>query len=161
MPLTRVLGVLLVMSSVNLALMVPGGFVETRSFPSYGIAVIGAFNVFLTLLGLGSLVLAYLVFRTGRAGPLPMLAGTAYVLVYGLDLLKIFPISKAPMSATLACMEWIGTFLGLAVIAVSMRPASPSKEQPPTGALQLPLWLAITLAVSTLAIVTFATLSAL
>ena len=61
MTLARTLAALLFLSAVNLALMIPGGLVETRSFPGYGVATLGAFNVFLTVLGLGSLVLAYRV----------------------------------------------------------------------------------------------------
>ena len=115
---TRGLAALLFLSTLNLALMVPGGFVETRNFPGYGIAVLAGFNIFLTILGLGSLVLAYRVFRFGRVGVLPALAGVGFVAVYLLDLAKIFPVAEAPMSQTLATMEWIGAVLGFLVFVV-------------------------------------------
>lgn len=57
---------LLIASAVNLSLMAPGGFVETRDFSAYPAIVLGAFNVLLTVLGLGSLVLAVIVARKGR-----------------------------------------------------------------------------------------------
>lgn len=46
---------LLIVSAVNLALMIPGGFVEMRDFSTYSSLVLGLFNTFLTILGLGSL----------------------------------------------------------------------------------------------------------
>ena len=160
MALVRTLSALLVLSAANLALMVPGGFVETRSFPNYSAAVLSTFNVFLTLLGLGSLVLAYQVFRSAWAGIMPAMAGAAYVLIYGLDLARIFPVSAVPMSTTLATMEWIGTLLGLTTIAVGIRLGF-ARDGRLSDRSNLPPWLVIPLGVVGLAIVVFATLSAM
>ncbi|WP_414898356.1 hypothetical protein [Rhodovulum sp. YEN HP10] len=156
----RGLAALLVLSTLNLTLMVPGGFVETRSFPGYGVPVLASFNVFLTLLGLGSLVLAYRVLRTGRVGIYPALAGAAFMAVYLLDLATIFPVAAAPMSTTLARMEWIGAFLGLALLALGGGLAvAQGKRQ--AGSARLPLGLLIAMGVAAVAIVTFATFSAM
>ncbi|WP_207803163.1 hypothetical protein [Rhodopseudomonas palustris] len=161
MPSSRpVVPALLIASALNLALMVPGGFVETRDFSAYPAMVLGAFNVFLTVLGLGSLVLAYLVIRTGRAYGWAGLAGLAFVAVYLLDLGRIFPVTPNPMSTLLATLEWIGTALGaaLAVSSVVLRgaagTASPAKLAPP-----MPIVLG--LVVVALIIVAFATKSAM
>ena len=156
----RVLASLLAMSALNLALMVPGGFVETRSFPGYSVAVLAGFNIFLTVLGLGSLILAYRVLRSGQRGLLPILAGVAFVLVYGLDLAKIFPVAAVPMSKTLASMEWLGTLLGLATAAVGCRVFLTADDQQ-TQKASLPLWLLISLGLAALVIVVFATLAAM
>lgn len=160
MTLARTLAALLFLSAVNLALMIPGGLVETRSFPGYGVATLGAFNVFLTVLGLGSLVLAYRVFRSQHAGAMPALAGVAYVAVYGLDLARIFPVSAVPMPATLATMEGIGAVLGLATIAAAVRLAFVQRGNVADRS-GLPRGLLIAMGVAALAIVIFATLSAM
>ena len=87
---------LLVASALNLALMIPGGFVETRDFSAYPSIVLGAFNVFLTVLGLGSLVLAYTITKAGRGHSWSALAGLSFVGVYLLDLGRIFPFQMGP-----------------------------------------------------------------
>ena len=61
----HLVALLLALSAINLALMIPGGFVETRDFSAYPASVLAAFNIFLTVLGLGSLVLAWLTWRGG------------------------------------------------------------------------------------------------
>ncbi|WP_165784418.1 hypothetical protein [Zhengella mangrovi] len=139
-------------------MMVPGGFVETRSFPGYGVAVLGAFNIFLTLLGLGSLVLAWRAFRAHPVGKWAVLAGVAFVAVYGLDLAHIFPVAAEPMTGLLAAMEWIGTVLGLALIAAGY-PLKHQQSRQPVQTSPLPRWLFIAMAAVGVAIIVFATQS--
>ncbi|WP_180901886.1 hypothetical protein [Martelella soudanensis] len=115
-----VITTLLVASALNLALMIPGGLVETRDFSAYPSVVLGAFNVFLTVLGLGSLVLAYTITKAGRGHNWSALAGLSFVGVYLLDLGRIFPVPPNPMSTLLATLEWIGTGLGVALVIVSL-----------------------------------------
>lgn len=110
--LDSALTALLLASTFNLALMIPGGFVEVRDFSAYPSWILGLFNVFLTVLGLGGLVLAYFVFRQGIGYGLGALLGLAYIVVYLADLKKIFPVSPIPMSRLLAYLEWLGTLLG-------------------------------------------------
>lgn len=161
MPAARLLvTALLVASALNLALMVPGGFVETRDFSAYPALVLGAFNVFLTVLGLGSLVLAYIIIKTGRAYGWAGLAGLAFVGVYLLDLGRIFPVPPDPMSTLLATLEWIGTGLGvaLAVSSVTLRgAANTATSAKPT----LPMPVVLGLVLVALIIVAFATKSAM
>ena len=160
MTLPRAIAAFVLLSALNLALMVPGGIVETRSFPDYSVTVLAAFNVFLTVLGLGSLILGYRILRSGQAGAMPLFAGIGYVAVYGLDLAEIFPVSAAPMSLALFTMEWTGTVLGAALIALSVahlaRGGSGAADRP---ALSAPTIGA--LVVLTLGIVVFATWSAM
>jgi hypothetical protein len=161
MPISRlVITGLLIASAVNLALMVPGGFIETRDFSAYPAMVLGVFNVFLTVLGLGSLVLAYIIIKIGRAYGWGVLAGLAFVGVYLLDLGRIFPVTPNPMSPLLATLEWIGTGLGvaLALSSVALRGAA-STETSAKPTLPMPVVLGLTLLALT--IVAFATKSAM
>ncbi|MQP66931.1 hypothetical protein GE253_16500 [Niveispirillum sp. SYP-B3756] len=152
--------VLLIASAVNLALMVPGGFVETRDFSAYPAAVLLAFNVFLTVLGLGSLVLVHFLMKTGKGRVWAGLAGLAFTAVYLLDIGRIFPVPPNPMSTLLATLEWIGTVLGiaLAVSAVALR----GETKPVNGVKpRLVLPIALGLFLVALIIVVFATKSAM
>lgn len=161
MPASRlVVTVLLVASALNLALMVPGGFVETRDFSAYPAIVLGAFNIFLTVLGLGSLVLAYIVTKTGRGFAWAGLAGLAFIAVYLLDLGRIFPVPPNPMSTLLATLEWIGTGLGaaLTISSIAFRGAGNTASSARPG---LPMPVVLGLVIVALIIVAFATRSAM
>jgi len=150
---------LLVASALNLASMVPGGFVETRDFSAYPSMVLAAFNVFLTVLGLGSLVLAYGVTKTGSGYRWSALAGFAFVAVYLLDLFRIFPVPPNPMSSLLATLEWIGTGLGVALAAASLILSRRAVATAATPTLSKPVMLGLGLVA--LIIVAFATKSAM
>ncbi|MGV0879350.1 hypothetical protein V6767_19625 [Martelella sp. FLE1502] len=155
-----VITALLIASALNLALMVPGGFVETRDFSAYPAIVLGAFNIFLTVLGLGSLVLAYIVAKTGRGFGWAGLAGLAFIAVYVLDLGRIFPVTPNPMSTLLSTLEWIGTGLGaaLTISSIVLRGAGNATNSPRTG---LPMPVILGLILIALIIVAFATKSAM
>jgi hypothetical protein len=160
MPTSRfVITTLLVASALNLALMIPGGFVETRDFSAYPAIVLGAFNVFLTVLGLGSLVLAYAVTKADRGYGWSALAGIAFVGVYLLDLGRVFPVPPNPMSALLATLEWIGTGLGVALAAASLVLSRRATATSTTSSLPRPVMFG--LAIAALVIVAFATKSAM
>ncbi len=161
MPRPRyVISTLLVASALNLALMVPGGFVETRDFSAYPAVVLGAFNVFLTVLGLGSLVLAYLIAKTGRGNGWAGLAGLVFVSVYLLDLGRIFPVPPTPMSMLLATLEWIGAGLGvcLTILSIALRGAASTAASTRP---RLPMPVVLGLILVALIIVAFATRSAM
>tara|TARA_R110002020_G_scaffold10417_7_gene40060 strand:+ start:715 stop:1203 length:489 start_codon:yes stop_codon:yes gene_type:complete len=150
---------LLVASALNLASMVPGGFVETRDFSAYPSIVLAAFNVFLTVLGLGSLVLAYTITKTGSGYRWSTLAGIGFVGVYLLDLYRIFPVPPNPMSTLLATLEWIGTGLGLALVIASLVVSQRAVATSATPSLPRPVMLGLGLVA--LIIVAFATKSAM
>lgn len=151
---------LLVVSALNLALMVPGGFVETRDFSAYPAIVLGAFNIFLTILGLGSIILAYILARSGHGRLWGILAGLSYVAVYLLDIGRIFPVPPNPMSPLLATLEWIGTALGLA-LAIAAFALEDRRAHPGSAAPRLGTPIVIGLLVAALLIVAFATKSAM
>lgn len=152
--------ILLVLSALNLALMVPGGFVETRDFSAYPAIVLGAFNIFLTVLGLGSIVLAYTFARSGRGRTWSALAGIAYVAVYLLDIGRIFPVPPNPMSTLLATLEWIGTALGL-VLAIAAFAFEDGKANSGSAVPRLRIPIVVGLVAAAIVIVVFATKSAM
>ncbi|KIZ43351.1 MULTISPECIES: hypothetical protein [Rhodopseudomonas] len=157
-----VVAALLVASALNLALMVPGGFVETRDFSAYPFLVLGAFNVFLTVLGLGSIMLAYVVIKAGKGYRWSALAGVAFIAVYLLDLGGIFPVPPNPMSTLLATLEWIGTALGLALATASLLlPRRATANAAPSATPSWPRPVMVGLGLLALIIVAFATKSAM
>ncbi len=105
---------LLLVSMVLLTILVPGGPIETRDFSHISPDILGGFNVFLTSLGMISLVLIYFVWKGYRwAYMVSLLCGLSYFLVYTLDLGRIFPVSPTPMPKTLLIIEVIGTVLSI------------------------------------------------
>jgi hypothetical protein len=84
--------ILLFSSSLLLSILVPGGPVETRHFYHIDPLILGAFNLFLTCLGMISLLLIYFVLRNMKwAYFLSAICGLSYLFVYILDLTTIFP----------------------------------------------------------------------
>ena len=111
----------LLISVVLFAFMVPGGPVETRHFGDYPVAVLAAFNIFLTALGIVSLLFATLTLKENRWGAAgSMIAGVCFALVYTLDLTKVFPISPDPMPPLLRKLEIAGLALSLPVLGSSL-----------------------------------------
>ena len=152
--------VLLIASALNLALMVPGGFVETRIFTQYPVWIIACFNAFLSILGFGSLILAFRVWRSGRVGALSVVCGISFAAVYVLDLLELFPISENPMSPLLFSLEWLGTLLGLSLAIVAWY-ARLQSQSVSGESMQLSSAMRVGLAVVIVGIVLFSTLSAI
>jgi hypothetical protein len=75
---------LLGFSGLTLSLLVPGGPIETRRFGHINLLTLGAFNTFLTTLGLGSLLLIYFVLKSERWAMLAAaVCGLSYLGVYG------------------------------------------------------------------------------
>lgn len=113
------MGLLLILSGLMLAVLVPGGPVENRDFSHIQPLILALFNIFLTTLGLGSLLLGIAAFKRPINTLLPLLAGVAYIGVYLLDLLSIFPISPTPMSHALWSIETTGLVLAIALLGTA------------------------------------------
>lgn len=156
----RTLGILNLLSAINLALMVPGGFVETRSFPDYPMLIIAAFNLLLTILGFASLFFAYRCLVQRQIDGFAALIGFTFVLVYLVDLVGLFPVSQTPMSLTLKTLEWVGVFLGAALTAfgITAETGPQSTGNSTVSLTRLRLWLIL---VPGILIVVFATFSAI
>ncbi|WP_339107018.1 hypothetical protein [Thioclava sp. GXIMD4216] len=157
---SQILGFLLVLSALNLAAMVPGGFVETRHFPDYSVTTLAAFNVFLTLLGLVSLAMGIRFMRRTEALWAPILLSLGFLAVYVADLAKIFPVATEPMSMVLKALEVFGSLLAGVTIVLGLpllaRPHESHKRR-----LFLPVWALWALGLLAVMIVIFATLSAM
>jgi hypothetical protein len=158
----HIIAALLGASAFNLTLMIPGGFVETRDFSTYPAIVLGAFNIFLTILGLGSFLLAYHLLKKDKGYRLSALVGLAFIGVYLLDLGGIFPVPPTPMSMLLATLEWIGTGLAITLLVAATalsRHATGNTETSATPLMSIPVILG--LVVIALVIIAFATKSAM
>jgi len=99
---------LLVWCVLLLIPMVPGGLIDTRDFSSLPRWQYNAFNVFLTSLGIVTLVTAWFALSGGTAALVTALVlGCAYVAVFGLDLAGIFPKVADPLPVQLLILESI------------------------------------------------------
>ncbi|GGF78258.1 hypothetical protein [Alteromonas lipolytica] len=158
---------LLVFSALALMILVPGGPIENRDFSQISPLILSLFNLFLTTLGLGSFMLAYftrLQYRWAILGS--WLAALSYLVVYAVDLARIFPASPTPMPTLLALVEVVGMAMALPILYWCSRllsvPEVGSKRAVPTLHLSkqwlvlLPIIIAIALA-----IIVFATLAAM
>ncbi|MEM6256002.1 MAG: hypothetical protein AAF821_24075 [Cyanobacteria bacterium P01_D01_bin.156] len=120
---------LLGISGIALGTLVPGGPIETRSFVHIHPLTLGLFNTFLTTLVLGSLVLVYFVLQSKRwAMVAAAAAGLSYLGVYGLDLVKIFPVSPDAMPPALLAIEVLGTVLSFPLMALSIQALQASRQ---------------------------------
>jgi hypothetical protein len=116
---------LLLLSTVLFWTLVPGGPIETRRFSHYPPIILGSFNTFLTLLGIGSLVVVYFCFSGSKwAFYLAGICGISYLLVYALDLGKVFPVSPDKMSQALFAIEVTGLILSIPLTLLSFISAS-------------------------------------
>lgn len=114
------IALLLIVLTLALMSLVPGGPIENRDFSHISPLILSVFNLFLTTLGLGSLMLAYfakLKYRWAVAGGL--LAALSYFIVFVLDLAHVFPVSPTPMPTLLELIEILGTLLALALMVCS------------------------------------------
>ncbi len=117
-------------SGIALGTLVPGGPIETRSFAHIDPLTLGVFNTFLTTLVIGSLPLVYFVLQSKRWAMLTAVGfGVSYLGVYGLDLVKIFPVSPDAMPPALLAIEVLGTILSLPLMVVSVQALQETNQQ--------------------------------
>lgn len=112
---------LLIISTVLLGLLIPGGPIEKRSFAHISPFILSAFNTFLTVLGFGSLMIAFFVY-SGNGWVLlsASICGISYFLVYALDLGKLFPVSPDKMPRALIVIEVIGLLIAIPLTVLSL-----------------------------------------
>ena len=71
---------LLLLSGILLSLLVPGGPIEHRDFSQINPAILLGFNIFLTLLGLGSFILTLYIWKEKLlAMKLSLIAALSYL----------------------------------------------------------------------------------
>ena len=155
---------LLVLSAVLLGILIPGGPIENRNFSHISPLVLGLFNTFLTVLGVGSLILAYFTLVDSKMAFIAAaICGISYFVVYALDLAKIFPVSPDRMPRALFAIEVIGLLLAIPLLLLSLLSISRSKSvvdglEFPSGTIITVLVLMVVLGVG---IVIYATKSAM
>jgi hypothetical protein len=159
------LAALLIISAVLLGVLIPGGPIETRSFSQISPAILLGFNTILTILGLGSVVLAYLALnRRKGAYMLSVFFGVANFLVYALDLLGIFPVSPDSMPRILRWIEVAGIVVSFPLISLSMQLAL-TLDNTVNSRTEIPksryLSLIFLMAMAAIGIITFATREAM
>lgn len=111
----------LLLSSILLSVLVPGGPIETRDFSHISSVVLVGFNIFLTSLSIGSLILLYFIWLRRRwAFGAAAACGAAYFSVYALDLAHWFPVSPDTMPPTLFAIEAIGTIISVPLTILSI-----------------------------------------
>ena len=112
---------LLGLSAVLLGMLIPGGPIENRDFSYIPPITLGIFNVFLTVLGIGSLAIVYFAFLGSKIAIMSSaLCGISYFLVYALDLKKIFPVSPDKMPRSLFWIEVVGLILSIPLTLLSL-----------------------------------------
>jgi hypothetical protein len=106
--LTTAVATLLVWKVLLLIPMVPGKLIDTRDFSSLPRWQYNWFNVFLTSLGLASLVVAGFAVTGNSWVFLPALVlALLYIIVCFLDLFEIFPVVKDKLPVQLLILEAI------------------------------------------------------
>lgn len=153
---------LLFVSAINLTLMIPGGFIESRDFSHINPMILGGFNVFLTTLGMVSLFLIYFNRRNHTwARRISLLCGLSYLFVYVIDVLKIFPQSPTPMPLSLLILEILGIALAIPLAYFSYVESN-TKENMQSHAHQRNItWLLVLAIIISIVIIIFATKSAM
>lgn len=157
---------LLILSGAMLAVLVPGGPIETRNFSHIDPLILGAFNTFLTVLGIGSIFIAFFAYKARRTAFMPSaLCGLGYFLVYILDLFRIFPVSPDPMPPALWGIETAGTIVSLPLMAAATWAAlgvtSENDNETTLSSTKRTMWLGVPVALIALAIIVFATRAAM
>lgn len=117
---TKIINLLLIVSTVNLTLMIPGGFIESRDFSHISPIILGGFNIFLTTLGMLSLFLIYFINKDQKwVFKASFICGLSYFIVYTIDLLGIFPKTPTAMPLLLLVLEILGTILSIPLMHYS------------------------------------------
>jgi hypothetical protein len=130
---------MLALSSLLLAALIPGGPIENRDFSHIHAGVLGVFNLSLTILNLGTIVVFYYVYKQRRwAISAAFIIAVAYFVVYAIDLAQLFPRSPTPMTSHLAMVEVLGMCAAILLmfLCLQYRPLfaiKPPIKQPSTS----------------------------
>lgn len=131
----------LCVSAGLLATLIPGGPIENRDFSQLDPVVLTAFNVFLTSLDLGTLLLMWFTMRGYEwAITSAFYVGLGYFGVYALDLAQVFPKSPTPMSPELAAVEVLGMSASIPLMIYSRYVIAHEAVKPIH---RLPAWLKV------------------
>lgn len=113
---------LLVWETLLLIPMIPGKLIDTRDFSDLPKWQYNLFNVFLTSLGIISLVAAvFSLLEVTWTFLLSLVIGCLYAFVFYADLFKIFPVVKDPLPLQLLVLEAIGFASAGVIIILSIK----------------------------------------
>ena len=116
-----ILGLFLFLNAALLTILVPGGPIENRDFTNLTGIIYWGFNIFLISLGiLTFLTTYYVLIRERMAIRLGIILSICYLIVYILDLAKIFPRSSTKMSNKLMLMEIVNSLNAVFTIIFSL-----------------------------------------
>ena len=122
MSINYIIAFLLILLSILLTILVPGGPIETRDFSAYSPFILTLFNIFLTSLGILSFVVAYFVLKKkAYSYIISAFFALSYIAVYISDLFKIFPVSPISMPQILFIIEVISTILGFVLLYICIK----------------------------------------
>jgi len=148
----------LIVSAALLSSLIPGGPIENRDFSHIHPGILGAFNVFLTTLDLGSFVLAFFALKQRQwALNAAVYAAVSYFAVYAVDLAQIFPRSPTPMSFYLALIEVLGMSAAVPLMFASRNAQSVNPAAGLTSASTYRFGVTVALVVLGIAVIWFAT----
>lgn len=117
---TVYLSIIIFLNVTLLAILVPGGPIENRDFSALKGVVFWGFNVFLITLGLTSFYTIHAVLaNNSTAVLLTKSIAIAYVTVYAIDLIGMFPKSPTKMSNTLMLFEIINLCIAVYLFIIS------------------------------------------
>lgn len=109
---------LLGISLALLALSIPGGLIENRDLSQIDPEVLSTFTTFLSVLGIGSIVLVWYTFnKSAVALLLSILVGLTYVSIHLADLFGIFPASAMHLSDSQFFTKTLGLFIGILLMS--------------------------------------------
>jgi hypothetical protein len=162
----RVLSPLLLLASFLVhAPLIPGGPIETRVFPDMPVWLATAYNVVITIVGLGSVPLAYLARRGGPVVLRLVLAdAVGYATIYGCDLTGLVPQPPPFLPEAVRNFEVAGFLVALAIAASVVRDIIRPKPEPgysPTIYISFAVVSFLVLAAAGAGIVYFGTVNAL
>ncbi|HFU76035.1 MAG TPA: hypothetical protein ENK66_07300 [Arcobacter sp.] len=156
------ISILLALSGILLTLLIPGGSIENRDFSHIDPTILVSFNIFLTILGLGSFILAFYTLSRSRVSYwLALLSAISYFVVYAIDLYQIFPQSPTPMSSALLLIELLGVLVAIPLIYVTATMIFDDEERDSASSFFINQWWMLGLGILGTIIVLFATNAAM
>lgn len=160
---SKIISVLLVLSTINLTVMIPGGGIDTRDFSHIPTIELSAFNIFLTALGMYSLFLPYFIIKKYKWSAISaFVCGLSYFSVYVLDFAHIFPKSPDAMPPLLVILEAVGIILSIPLMYLSIQATKAVNENDHTIHLSHKIYWIIAFAILVgVGIILFATQSAM
>ncbi len=119
-PYNKVVSICLLALVISFAMLVPGGFIETRDFSHLDAKGFWGFNAFLIALSLVAIVMIFLTWQQKKpAFWVSITVAWLYIFVFILDWSHVFPTSPDPMSFWLCMIEILDSILCFYIVIFS------------------------------------------